>query len=589
MSRRWCLACALVALVGCGDDDGEVGDAGLRDAEAMDAAPDTGVDGGPPPDPPLVPDSFCPGGPTCPAGGDPTLYAGAARVDITPSPEDGEPFEDLNGNGVWDDGEPFDDRNGNGVWDAVWLAGFGMGRAATGVSDPQWASAVVLRVGETTLAFVSIDCVGWFLDENDVIRERLGDADVDYVAIAATHVHQARDTIGIWGRSLSETGYDPDYQARVRDAAVTAVRDALDALEPANIQYANLYLRDADSPSDVNRYVGDLRDPNIIDDEVRVIRFVAAGTTDEAPGSGRTISTLVNFASHPEYLGSRNTLLSSDWPHWMREAIETGIDEGPGGDPVPPIGGVTVYINGAIGSQIGPNHLRPRGFDGEPIEGRPEVTAAIGTQIGALVMRALRGDGTTLEETAEIGFRRARFFLRVENIRYYIAGENGLFQRSLHNYDTSRRISNRNAPDVLTEIAVIDVGRATMLTVPGELDPAEWIGGYEAPCEYTPGGCDNLVDLERENPPDLSRAPSGPFLREWLGDKRPDATQRWVLGCTNDFLGYFIPEFDFELEVGLPYVAEAPGAHYEETNSVSEDAWPRIRGKLHELIAWEPE
>ncbi|MBX3250685.1 MAG: hypothetical protein KF901_26135 [Myxococcales bacterium] len=583
MRWKWSIFGALLALAACGDDDAVVDAA--TDAPAQDAQ----VDAGPPPDPPLVPDSFCPGGPTCPPGGDPTLFAGAARVDITPSPDDGEPFEDLNGNGSWDEGEPFDDRNGNGTRDAVWLAGFGMGRAATDVSDPQWASAVALRAGNTTLAFVSIDCVGWFLDEVDAIREALADADVDYVTVAATHVHQARDTIGIWGPSLTETGYDPEYQARVRDAAVAAVREALTALEPANIQYASLYLRDADEPSDVNRYVGDLRDPNIIDDEIRVLRFVAAGTASAEPGSGRTISTLVNFASHPEYLGSSNTLLSSDWPHWMREAIEEGITEGPGGAPVPPLGGITVYVNGAIGSQIGPNRLRPRGFDGAPIEGRRERTEAIGTQIGELVLRAVRGGGTVVEETATLGFRRARFFLRVANIRYYIAGENGLFQRSLHNYDTSRRISNRNAPDVLTEIAVIDVGRATMLSVPGELDPAEWVGGYEAPCEYTPGGCANLVDLGRENPPDLSRAPTGPFLRDWLGDKRPDATQRWVLGCTNDFLGYFIPEFDYELELGLPYLAEAPGSHYEETNSVSEDAWPRIRGKLHELIAWEPD
>jgi prepilin-type N-terminal cleavage/methylation domain-containing protein len=32
-------------------------------------------------------------------------------------PNDKEPFDDLNGNGVYDAGEPFDDLNGNGVYD----------------------------------------------------------------------------------------------------------------------------------------------------------------------------------------------------------------------------------------------------------------------------------------------------------------------------------------------------------------------------------------------------------------------------------------------------------------------------------------
>jgi hypothetical protein len=175
----------------------------------------------------------------------------------------------------------------------------------------------------------------------------------------------------------------------------------------------------------------------------------------------------------------------------------------------------------------------------------------------------------------------------VENTRYHIAGQQRLFDRGLYDYDETRPINRLNLPSVETALTVLDIGAATMLTAPGELDPAEFVGGYEAPCPYTPGGCENLL-FGGENPPDLSRAPEGPFLRERLASRRPEAAQVWLLGLTDDYLGYFLPEFDYELAGGLPYIAEAPGQHYEETNSVGAQGWPRIRRKMQELIEWRP-
>ncbi|MDQ3033735.1 MAG: hypothetical protein M3Y87_15060 [Myxococcota bacterium] len=560
--------------------------------------PDAGPgDAGPPqPDawmePPLVEERACPGSAGCESLGDEVLWAGAAAIEITP--EGFETFTDTNGDSIWNAGEEaFDDANGNGVFDAAWIAGFGNARAAQGVMNPQWARALVLRVGDVTIALVALDVVGWFLDEVTLIREAV-DAEalgVDYVAVGATHVHQARDTIGIWGPSLSETGVSEAYQALVRERAVQAVREAVGDLREANVQYASVFLRDVDTPSDVNRYVGDNRDPNILDDELRMLRFIEAGTATAEPGTGTTIATLVNFASHPEYQGSRNPQLSSDWPHWMREAIEGGIDVGPEGTRVEGVGGTVVYFNGALGSQIGPNGLHVRQWDGTPVldEDSDESAITVGTQLGHIALEALRGAGTTTEDTAAIGFRYRQFFVTVENRRYHIAGTQGVFVRALYNYDETRLIRDpSNLPDVLTEVAVIDVGAATMLTAPGELDPAEFVGGYEAPCPYTPGGCDALIDEDDENPPDVTRAPTGPFLRDHLLARRADAQQVWLLGLTNDFLGYFVPDFDYELGEGLPYITEAPGDHYEETNSIGTHGWPRIRQRMIDLIEWVP-
>lgn len=583
----------MLLCVGCDEtppleaDAGAPRDAGMR------------VDAGPPP---VMPAGRCPGSEGCMMGNDGMLLAGAARVSIAPDLSMFETYTDENGDGKYDAGEPFVDDNGNGEYDGAWIAGFGNARAATGIHDPVWATAIALRNGDITMVFVSLDVVGWFVDENDRIREALSAAgtDLDYLIVSATHVHESADTIGIWGRTIGDTGLYPAYQAFVRAQAQAAVTMAIAALEPANIEHVEFRLRDADydgdgSPDgDVLRWVGDNRDPNVIDDEVRVMRFVRAGTaTAGMPGSGETLGTMVNFAAHPEYIGSRNTEISSDWPNWMREAMESGIapddlyaPEAEG------IGGITLFINGALGVQIGPNgiHMRDRADTPVPDDGF-EGAACMGTQLGSMILGALRGTlgtGTpTSLESGDLAYRAVRFHVLVENRRYHIAGQQMLFDRGLYLYDEDRPIQARtgNLPWVLTEVAVIDVGPITMLTSPGELDPAEFIGGYDAPCTYTPGGCDALIDEDDINPPDVTMAPTGPFLRARMMSRRSEASSAWLLGCTQDFLGYFIPDFDFELDPALAYIGEAPGDHYEETNSVGTQGWPRIRSVTEELLA----
>ena len=561
---------ALLCAASCGDDgDVSAADAGDPDAGVRDAGTDAMLE-------PFEPDHECPGGPGCEDVGDGVLHAGAAASAFTPVIDETTEIllDDVNGNRHYDaeEGDTFRDTNGNGVFDGVWIAGYSAGRPAVGVSDEQWARALVLRENETTIALVVLDVVGFFYDEALLVREALADAGVDYVMVASTHTHEAKDTVGIWGRSPFETGLDPAYQARVRDAAVRAVRDALAALTPVNVQYASLDLRDA--PGGTLRYVSDSRHPRVLDDEVRVLRFVDA--TDPAV----TVSTLVNFGAHPEYAGSSNQLLSSDFAHWLRLSIEEGV-VGPDGTPLPGVGGVAVFVNGALGAQIGPNEARHEAWDGTTPESGIPRAQNTGEQLGWLVLSALSdGGGASTEETARLAFRTRTFYLDVQNKKYHFAAIGGLFSRTTHNWDEDRPISPTNEPDVLTEIAVVDIGRAQFLVMGGELDPQLYLGGYDG--AYTPDGA-VLVDSSIENPPDLSMAPPGPYLRDLMRD---DATMRGVFGLTNDFLGYFIPSFDYLLASPGAYFDEAPGEHYEETNSLGPDAWPRMKLELEALLAW---
>src|SRR5690606_39014253 len=88
--------------------------------------------------------------------------------------------------------------------------------------------------------------------------------------------------------------------------------------------------------------VRDSRDPQVFNDEVGIASLIAVD-------SGAPIGTLVMWGNHPELLDSRNNFISSDYPHATRRAVEEGLPETPLHPARPAQGGVTVYLQGAVG------------------------------------------------------------------------------------------------------------------------------------------------------------------------------------------------------------------------------------------------
>ena len=166
----------------------------------------------------------------------PELKAGAAAITITPFGPNpdwdgqitstgvwGEKFNDKNGNGVWDGGEEFEDDEGNtkidpgskGKYDGIYLAGFGDKRLATGKHDDLWARAVVLEYGQTRIAVVAIDFIGYYSEGGyygvnhiqKLIDPKLG---IQEVLVASTHNHEGPDTIGAWGDGPAQRWQIPE-------------------------------------------------------------------------------------------------------------------------------------------------------------------------------------------------------------------------------------------------------------------------------------------------------------------------------------------------------------------------------------------
>jgi hypothetical protein len=535
----------------------------------------------------VPPDFFCPGSEGCPDSGEERLLAGAAKADITPVIVD--TFDDVDGNGDFDPppmGEDvWHDNNGNGRWDFTWLAGFGNDRPANDVADPLWARAVVLRWRSTTVAVVALDLLGYFWDDVEDIREDVSDLDIDFVVVSAVHDHEAPDVIGIWGFDELTPGWDQAYIDRVRAGAAASIRKAYGAMAPARIAVGTAV--PAHPERGLCNVVLDGRDPFILIEVMTTIRFVGAD-------DGATIATLVNWAGHPESAGDENHSVTADYPRWLLEGVEGGVHRG--STNLEGVGGTALFIQGALGAQIG----YPHRVTCQDLEGAvwPEHEAnfgkvrCIGENLAVAALEAIRGESAPAD-ACPLELRTKRVNLTVQNYAYQAMILNDIFHihRRDYGFDRTKPISETNIPRFFTEVSWLRIGPAQAVIVPGELSPELAVGGYDG--SHTPGCAydwrireGTVITEDNPNPPDISLAPGPPYLFDFLGDL--GAAYPMVWGLADDNLGYFIPSYDYKLAEGGAYIEEAPGHHYEETNSIGPDGWPELERNLVGIMLYKP-
>jgi hypothetical protein len=122
---------------------------------------------------------------------------------------------------------------------------------------------------------------------------------------------------------------------------------------------------------------------------------------------------------------------------------------------------------------------------------------------------------------------------------------------------------------------VLDAGPARLLGLPGEAFPELVIGGYDG--KYAFGR--PLITPDNPNPPDVTKAPKGPYLRDLVKAPAP-----MVVGLANDELGYMIPGYDFKLSPHRWMLPRLPGHHYEETNSIGKSVTPIVVDAATKLL-----
>ena len=563
----------LAALVAC-NDDGAPTPAGAGDGA-------DGADSGEA----WRPDVVCPGDASCLSNEGP-LRAGAAKRVITPPCF--ETWENLDGGDTYSrsndaykdcgcdrvcpddpDWPGADEGENDGVFQAVWMAGFQNARPAMGVHDDLWARAVVFESGDTRVGLVSLDVVGFFYDDVVRVREAAAAADLDLLVVQSTHNHEGPDTMGQWGPDLTTPGKDRAYVDWLIGEAATAVVEAAERLEPATLTAVAVDTAAPFGDKGTRNLVRDSRDPVVIDQDLYAAHF--------ADASGATIATIVNWGNHPETLADENFQLTSDYPHYLREAVEGGVTWGD--TRTDGLGGICVFSSAAVGGMMTP--LGVTVTDGDAIDhaGNDFAKAeAIGKLTGELAILAIRA--ATPATSPTVSLAASQMFIPAHNEALRLAHALGVLDRELHHYDPSLGITDLNRPDVLTEVGLIDLGPIRMLAIPGELLPELAIGGYDGSRVNTTE--DVLVDPGNPNPPDLDQAPGPPYYSDLMG-----AQHNWILGLANDELGYLIPPYDYVLDPSLPYLDEAEGDHYEETNSLGPDAVPMISDMVERLTGFQ--
>jgi len=432
-------------------------------------------------------------------------------------------------------GDTFVDKNGNGIFDGVWIAGFSSNRPAKGVHDPQWARAVAVRNNGVTVVMVSVDAIGIFDNDIIAIRKMINPAlKVDHLLVSSTHCHEVPDSMGNWCGPVPRFNCGP-YVEKIQRLTKEAVEEAVAGLEPCD-----MYCATADVPAE--GYVDDSRKPIVQDMHLYLWRFTK-------PNSDQTIATCVNWGNHPETLGGDNSLLTSDYCHYIREGLEKGVPEPLG---VKGFGGTCVFFEGMVGGLATQLHTAVPKRDGTGLikDDTFEKAENLGYNVAILAANALRGPEVWKNEKPFVAVAAKTIKAKMENPIFKYGIMLGLIHQGYYWGGYAK-----------TETDAVRIGNVLIATTPGELYPEIAVGGIEA----KPGRDYDVPVLEV--PPLLDEA-------------RKFAKQTPIFGLCNDEIGYIIPQSEWD-DV-KPYVYEK--SQYGEQNSGGPKVGTAVHHGMLEMI-----
>ena len=202
--------------------------------------------------------------------------------------------------------------------------GLGVPKPSTQKMGELTARAVVLRSGETSIAIVSLDLLGFPGVLADRVRAKVQGIPARNIMIGSTHTHSAPDCYAFPDGKGGHTG-DLKYIDLVVNKTAEAINDAVSRLKPAALK---INTGEANGQIAFNYYA-----PDLYDRRMSVIQAID-------PASKKAIATVVNYAIHPEVLGNDRGILSPDCIGPMCDKIEAEA------------GGMALFMNGAQGGMV---------------------------------------------------------------------------------------------------------------------------------------------------------------------------------------------------------------------------------------------
>lgn len=307
--------------------------------------------------------------------------------------------------------------------------GIGTPKKTTAKKGDLFARAMVLEKGGTRIAIVSVDNLGWSSALADRSRALIKDIPPQNILIGATHTHSAPDAYG-FPDEKGNTYADLQYLDWCVKQIADAVNEALKNAQPASLMIA---VGEAQGKIAYNYYAPQLYDPRC-----GVIQAIASGGKNK----GKTIATLVNYAVHPEVIGSAQGILSPDLCGPLYERIESKA------------GGVAIFMNGAQGGMVTADVRRD---DGQEANTWEECI-----RIGHLLAdEALRIIGQVPDQHDPELFCAARevdFPVDSEIMRYILR-------------HSPIKMTSARGDSISTTVNYLKIGSAKVLTIPGEALP----------------------------------------------------------------------------------------------------------------------
>jgi hypothetical protein len=304
------------------------------------------------------------------------------------------------------------------------VGGIGAGSPVARKEGDLTVRALVFGEGETRVAIVSTDFLGFPSTLGNKVRAGIKDIPTQNILIGATHTHSAPDAYG-FPDGKGGTSSNPKYLETVCAKAIEAINEAVSKLQPAQLRIAT---GEAKGKIAYNYYAEQLYDPRC-----HVIQAVDA--------SGKPFATLVNYAVHPEVLGSGAGICSPDLigPLYDRLA-EKG-------------GGVGIFMNSAQGGMVTADNRTSGGKDGRTWE----ECLRIGT---LLADEALRIIETTSPQSAP------KLFCAARTVSFPVdSPEMRMLMKMMPG------TAGASTESVNAQLNVVNIGNAQILTIPGEALP----------------------------------------------------------------------------------------------------------------------
>src|SRR5436190_12864 len=285
--------------------------------------------------------------------------------------------------------------------------------------------ALVLADDHTKVAIVSADFLGFPSVLGDQARAKVKGIPPQNILIGATHTHSAPDCYGFPDHE-GKFATDLKYVDLVCNRIADAINEALGKLRPASLKIAT---GEAKGKIAFNYYAEQLYDPRC-----HVIQAIGA--------DGKPFATLVNYAVHPEVLGSEAGILSPDLIGPLCDEIH---EKG---------GGTGIFMNSAQGGMVTADN---RGPDGKSIRAWSECV-----RIGNLLAdEALRIVASAPEQ------KNPKLFCAAKTISFPVDSPllRAVMTASPLHYPT------KNPNQVTTQLNLVNIGTAQILTIPGEALP----------------------------------------------------------------------------------------------------------------------